>query len=72
MPAVPECPAEPPKPELVVKLLHDACVKLGGEQAVADKLGLSVGVVHFWLIGRGHPPDDIFLKCVDLLEDGKS
>ena len=67
-----DCPNEPPKAELVVKLLHDLCVKLGGEQALADRLGLSLGIVHLWLLGRGHPPDDVFLKCVDLMEDGKS
>jgi hypothetical protein len=63
------CPPEPRKPELVVKLLHDLCEKLGGEQHLADRLGISVGIVHMWLTGRGHPPDDVFLKCVDLLED---
>lgn len=71
MPTTHDCPPEPPKPEVVVKLLHEACDKLGGEQPLADYLGLSVGIVHMWLTGHGHPPDDVFLKCVDLLEDGR-
>ena len=65
------CPSEPPNPELVVRLLHEACAKLGGEQTLASYLGLSVGIVHMWLTGHGHPPDAVFLKCVDLLEDSQ-
>jgi hypothetical protein len=61
-----DCPPEPNNVQLVVKLLHDACIKLGSEQSLADYLGLSVGIVHVWLTGRGHPPDDVFLKCVKL------
>jgi hypothetical protein len=64
-----ECPSEPKNAELVVRLLHSACIKLGGEQALADHLGVSVGIVHMWLMGRGHPPDNVFLTCVDLLEE---
>ena len=62
------CPSLPRDPELVVQLLHKACLKLGGEEALAHHLGLALGLIRMWLKGQGHPPDDVFLKCVDLLE----
>lgn len=62
------CPPLPGKPELIVQLLHKVCEKLGGERPLAEHLGVSQGLIHMWLIGHGHPPDDVFLKCVDLLE----
>ena len=68
MSATHDCPPLPRDLELVVQLLHKVCEKLGSEQAAADHLGVSLRVIHMWLTGHGHPPDDVFLKCVDLLE----
>lgn len=40
---------------------------------MAKHLGVTVGQVDDWLNGRGHPPEEIFLQCADLLHArGKS
>ena len=49
-------------------MLHDSCLKLGWEAHLSAYLEVSVGVVDAWLKGRGSPSDEIFLKCLDLLE----
>jgi hypothetical protein len=51
-----------------VRTLHDACKRLGGEHKLADHLGVDVSLITAWLAGRGFPPDDVFLRCVDVLE----
>ena len=61
------CPTDGRDDHIKTRMLHEACVKLGGEHHLADYLGVSVGFVHAWLKGRGTPPDEIFLKCLDLL-----
>jgi len=71
MPPTQDCPEQPKNGETIVRLLHAACQKLGGEEALADLLGVPRGAIHIWLTGRGHPPDDILLKCVDFLEAGR-
>jgi hypothetical protein len=43
--------------------LPEACIKLGGEKSLAHQLGISVGIVRMLL------SYDVFLKCVDLLDD---
>ena len=63
------CPDDGKNESVKARVLHDACQKLGGERHLADYLGVSVGLVHAWLKGRGSPTDDIFLKCLDLLEN---
>jgi hypothetical protein len=50
-----------------VRLLHDACIALGGEHKLAQYLGVDVATIEAWLQGLGQPPDDIFLRCADLL-----
>jgi hypothetical protein len=62
-------PWEPQDEELVKRVLQEACVNLGGEISLAHQLGISVGIVRMWLMGRAHPTCDVFLKCVDLLDD---
>jgi hypothetical protein len=52
-----------------VRVLHTACVKLGGEAFLAEYLEVSISLVDSWLKGRAIPPDEIFLKCLDLLEN---
>jgi hypothetical protein len=64
------CPSAVKDKDLYVRVLHDACVKLGGEHALAEYLGLDVAVIHVWLKGRRRPPEAVFLKCLDLLESG--
>jgi hypothetical protein len=48
--------------------LHDACKILGGEHKLADYLGVDAKAVDDWLNGRSSPPDWVFLRCTDLLE----
>lgn len=62
------CPEDGKNASIQVRVLHDACLKLGGEAHLAEYLGVGVGAVHSWLKGRSQPPDEIFLKCLDLLE----
>jgi hypothetical protein len=51
------CPDTHRNVHIFVRMLHDACLKLGGDSAVED-----------WLNGRGRPSDAIFLLCLDLVE----
>ena len=51
-----------------MRTLHDACKRLGGEHKLAEYLGVDVTTIVAWLSGRGFPPDNVFLRCVDLLE----
>ena len=62
------CPEDGKNASIKVRVLHEACLKLGGEAHLAAYLEMSVGLVHAWLKGRGTPSDEIFLKCLDLLD----
>ena len=62
------CPEDGKNASIKVRVLHDACLKLGGEAHLAEYLDVAVRLVDSWLKGRGSPPDEIFLKCLDLLE----
>jgi hypothetical protein len=62
------CPEDGKNASIKVRVLHDACLKLGGEAHLAEYLDVAVRLVDSWLKGRGVPPDEIFLKCLDLLE----
>ena len=62
------CPQDGKNASIKIRVLHDACLKLGGEGHLAEYLGVAINVVDTWLKGRGLPPDEIFLKCLDLLE----
>jgi hypothetical protein len=62
------CPSTHKNAHIYIRCLHDACKILGGEHKLAAYLGVDVEVVEGWLMGRGYPPDAIFLKCTDLLE----
>lgn len=62
------CPSTSKNSHIYIRTLHDACRVLGGEHKLAACLGVSVEQVEGWLNGRGHPPDDVFLRCIDLLE----
>jgi hypothetical protein len=57
---------------IYVRTLHDACLILGGEQKLAEHLGVEVRDIERWLAGIGRPPDTVFLRCVDLIERGRA
>lgn len=62
------CPlAPPPRVTVHTRVLHRACQILGGVQALAKHLGVSVTTAHRWLEGEDEPPPGIFLKAVDLI-----
>jgi hypothetical protein len=63
------CPSTAKNDHIYIRTLHDACKALGGEHKLADYLGIDVTIVNDWLNGNGRPPDSVFLRCVDLLED---
>lgn len=49
------------------RLLERAVEILGGQAEVAGYLGVSRAHVRIWMRGICSPPDDVFLKLVDLL-----
>jgi hypothetical protein len=62
------CPSTHKNAHIYIRCLHDACKLLGGEHKLAEFLGVEVESVDAWLNGRGWPPDHVFLRCTDLLE----
>lgn len=62
------CPSKAKNAHIYIRTLHDACRVLGGEHKLAAYLGVSVAQVEGWLNGQSRPPDDVFLRCIDLLE----
>jgi hypothetical protein len=61
------CPSTRKNEHIYVRCLHEACVLLGGERHLAAYLNVTVEQVDDWLNGRGYPPDEVFLRCTDLL-----
>jgi hypothetical protein len=61
------CPSTAKNSHIYVRLLHDACVALGGEHKLAEYLNVDVDTIEAWLQGQGQPPDEVFLRCADLL-----
>lgn len=41
---------------------------VGGEQELAERLGVSAEELHVWIEARGTPPLERFLEALDLLE----
>ena len=66
------CPSTAKNSHIYVRTLHDACVIIGGEQKLAEYLGVEVREIERWLAGFGRPPDAVFLRCVDLIERGRA
>jgi hypothetical protein len=62
------CPSTHKNAHIYIRMLHDACLRLGGEHKLAAYLGVDAGAIDDWLNGRGRPPDEIFLRCVDLVQ----
>lgn len=56
--------------QLHVRLLQKAAEKLGGMDEVARYLGISDVRLRIWMRGLIAPPDEIFLKLVDLISEG--
>ena len=67
-PETDNCPTNARNSSIHGRVLHDACLKLGGEHHLAAYLDVPVSLVDAWLKGRSTPPDDVFLKCLDLLD----
>ena len=62
------CPVAPPRRVTVyTRVLHRACQKMGGVDALARELHVGVEVLHRWLEGEDVPPSRIFLQAVDLV-----
>jgi hypothetical protein len=55
--------------ELHARLLQFAALKLGGTEELARYLQVPEVRLRVWQGGRIAPPDDIFLKLVDLLQE---
>lgn len=65
------CPSRSKNAHIYIHTLHRACVMLGGERKLAAYLGVSVATVEGWLNGKGRPPDEVFLRCLDLVESSR-
>jgi hypothetical protein len=62
------CPVAPPRRTTVyTRVLHRACQKMGGIEALAQELHVGTDVLYRWLEGDDVPPSRIFLKAVDLV-----
>ena len=62
------CPSASKNAHIYIRTLHEACLILGGEHKLAVYLDVSAERVEGWLNGRGAPPPEVFLRCVDLVE----
>ena len=63
-----ECPVAPaPRVTVYTRVLHRACQKMGGIDALAQELHVGIEVLHRWLEGEDVPPSRIFLQAVDLV-----
>jgi hypothetical protein len=61
------CPSTHRNAHIYVRVLHDACLQVGGEHKLAQRLGVDVKSIENWLAGIGRPPDEVFLRCLDLI-----
>ena len=62
------CPSTEKNRHIYLRLLHEACLALGGEHKLAAHLGVAVKEVEAWLSGASLPPDRIFLACLDIVQ----
>jgi hypothetical protein len=63
------CPSTARNAHIYIRTLHDACKAVGGEHKLAQYLDVHVKAIENWLNGIGRPPDVIFLRCLDLLDE---
>ena len=54
---------------LYKRVVRRACDLLGGPEALAERLGVSVVVVRAWTTGKLSPPPRIFFRIVDILHE---
>lgn len=50
------------------KALVQAAEQLGGMEALATRLGLSIGALRVYLMGSEPVPEQLFLRIVDVLQ----
>jgi hypothetical protein len=50
--------------------LRTAAEAVGGEEALATRLGVPEEDLHAWLAGSGQPPLAAFLDALDVIADG--
>jgi hypothetical protein len=63
-----DCPAPPPARETThARVLHRACLILGGAPELASHLGVSEAALRGWLEGRDDPPQMVFLAAVEIV-----
>jgi hypothetical protein len=65
------CPSAAKDHHIYLRVLHDACVALGGEHKLALHLGVPVEEVDAWLKGASIPPDRVFLACLDIVQEAR-
>ena len=53
--------------DIYVRILRDACLIVGGEHKLAQRFGIDVQQISSWLNCVGRPPDEVFLRCLDLI-----
>jgi hypothetical protein len=63
------CPSTARNVHIYIRTLHDACKAAGGEHKLAQRLDVDVKAIENWLNGIGRPPDFIFLRCLDLVQE---
>jgi len=52
------------------RTLAKAAKTLGGEQALAETLGVNVGALAGWLRGTSHLPDALYFTALDIVANG--
>ena len=55
-------------PYVYAEAFRAAANAVGGEQKLAERLGVSVEELHVWIEAGGTPPLKPFLEALDLLE----
>lgn len=63
-----DCPLAPKARQTTyARVLHRACLILGGVPALATQLRVTEVSLRAWLEGLEEPPDDVFLFAVGLI-----
>lgn len=63
-----DCPlAQPSRRNTYARVMHRACVIVGGVPALAAQLKVSEIVLRGWLTGTDEPPLDLFLATVEII-----
>lgn len=63
-----DCPLAPPALETTyVRVLHRACLIVGGLNQLAEHLKVPELALRTWMEGREEPPETAFLAAIDIL-----